>query len=60
MILYENEGWCLTEGEMGILRMMERSIVRAICGEQLKEKEKRARDLMLMLVLNETIDHVIC
>ena len=32
-------------------------MVRAMCGAQLKDR-KRAKDLMLMLGLNETADHV--
>ena len=31
-ILYGSETWCLKEGEMGILRMTERSMVRGMCG----------------------------
>ena len=38
--------------------MIERSMVRAMCGVQLKEG-KRSRDLMLMLGLNETIDQLV-
>ena len=40
VILYESEEWCLKESEMGILQRTERSMMRAMCGEQLKiEKE---------------------
>ena len=54
-ILYGNEAWCLKENNMGILRRTERSMLRAMCGVQLKDR-KRSMDLMLMLGLNETID----
>ena len=56
-ILYGSEAWCLKESEMGILRRTERSMVRAMCGVQLKDR-KRSKDLMLMLGLNETIDQL--
>ena len=54
--LHGNEAWCLEESEMGILRT-EISMVRAMCGVQLKER-KTCMDLMLMLGLNETIDEL--
>ena len=54
-ILHESKAWCLKE--MGILRRTERSIVRAMCGVQLKVK-KISMDLMLLLGLNETIDQL--
>ena len=38
-MLYGSEAWCLKESEMGILRMTERSMVRAMCGAQLKDKK---------------------
>ena len=41
---------------MGILRS-EISVVRAMCGVQLKDRN-RAKDLMLMLGLDETIDQL--
>ena len=44
----------MKESEMGILRK-ERSMVKAICGMQLKSI-KRSMDLMFMLGLRETID----
>ena len=56
-ILYGSEAWCLKESEMGILQRTERSMVRAMCGAQLKDR-KRSTDLMLMLGLNETIDQL--
>ena len=37
-ILYRSEAWCLKESEMGILRRTERSLVRAICGVQLRDR----------------------
>ena len=36
-ILYGSEAWCLKESEIGILRRTESSMVRAICGVQLKD-----------------------
>ena len=39
-ILYGREAWCLKKIEMGILQWTERSMVRAICGVQLKDKKK--------------------
>ena len=38
---------------MGILQQIERSVITAMCGIQLKE---RAKNLMLMLGLNETME----
>ena len=46
---------CLKEGEKGIIGRIERSMVRLICGVQLKD-EKRCTDLMFMLGLNENKD----
>ena len=51
-MLCGRETWCLTESEMRILRGTERSMVRAMCGVQLKDR-KKSTDFMLMLVLNE-------
>ena len=42
-----SEAWCLKESEMGILLRKERSIVRATCGVQIKDR-KRSTDLMSM------------
>ena len=42
-ILYGSEAWCLKESEIGILQSTERSMVRAICGVQLKDR-KRSTD----------------
>ena len=38
-LLYGSESWCLKESEMGILRRTDRSMVRAMCGAQLKYKK---------------------
>ena len=54
-ILYGSETWCMKDSEMGILRRTERSMVRAMCGMQLKDI-KRYTNLMYMLGLKETID----
>ena len=56
-ILYGSEAWCLKQSEMGILRRTERSMVRAMCEVQLKDR-KRSTDLMLMIGLNKTIDQL--
>ena len=53
----ENVSWCLKENEMGVLRRTERSIVRAMCGVQLKDR-KRSTELTYMLDLKETIDQL--
>ena len=45
------------EREMGILRRTERSMVREMCGEQLKNR-KISMDMMFMLGLKETIDQL--
>ena len=42
---------------MGILQRTKTSMVRAMCGVQLKGR-KLSMDLMFMLGLNETIDHL--
>ena len=39
-ILYGSEAWCLKESEMGILRRTERSMVKAMCGVQLKDRKR--------------------
>ena len=46
-MLYGSEAWCLKESVMVILLRTERSMVRAICGVQLKDR-KGSRDFMLM------------
>ena len=56
-ILYGSEALSLKESEMIISRSTERSMVRAICGVQLKDR-KRHTDLMFMLGLNETIEQM--
>ena len=48
IVLHGSEAWCLKESEMGILQWTETSMVRAMCGVQLKDK-KRYTDLMFML-----------
>ena len=53
-MLYRSEAWCLKECEMGILQRSERSMVRAMCGMQLKVR-KRSMDLVFMLGLKETM-----
>ena len=54
-ILYGSEAWCLNESEKGILQRTDRSMLRAMCGGQLKDR-KSSKDLMLMLGVNETTD----
>ena len=54
-ILYGSEAWCLKENEMEILRRTERSMMRAMCGVQLKNI-KRCTDLMFMLGFSETTE----
>ena len=53
-ILYEIEAWCLKESGMGILRLTERSLLRAMCEVQLKYR-KRSMDLMLILLLSRYV-----
>ena len=55
--LYGSEAWCLIESKMRIVQRTKRSIVRAMCGVQLKDR-KKSKDLMLLLGLNETIDRL--
>ena len=38
--LYGSEAWHLKESKMEILRRTGKSIVRAMCGEQLKDKKR--------------------
>ena len=38
-----SEAWCLKECEMGILQRTERSMVRAMCGVQLIDKDLQTR-----------------
>ena len=56
-ILYGSEAWFLKESEMGILRRTERSMVRAMCVVQFKDR-KGSTDLMFMLYLNKTMDQL--
>ena len=56
-ILHVSETWFLKECEMGILRTTEISMVRSMCGLQLKDR-KRLTDLMFMLGLSETMDQL--
>ena len=56
-LLHGSEAWCLKESEMVILRWTDRSMVRAMCGVQLKGRI-RCTDLIFMLCLHETIDHL--
>ena len=56
-MLCGGEAWYLKESEVGTLQRTERSMVRAMCGVQLKDR-RRFIDLMLMLGLNDTIDQL--
>ena len=47
VILYRSEAWCLRDSLLGIVGRTRRSMVRVMCGVQLKDR-KRAKDLMLM------------
>ena len=38
-VLCGSEAWCLEDHEMGSLRKTERSMVRAMCGIQLKDRK---------------------
>ena len=53
-ILYRSEVWYLNKNEMGILQKTEISMVRRMCGVQLKDG-KGAKDFV-MLCLSESID----
>ena len=52
-ILHRSEAWYLKESVTGISRRTEKSVVRRMCGVQLKDR-KRAKDLKPMSNLNET------
>ena len=54
-LLYAGEACCLKEYEMQILRRTKRSIVRAVCEVQLKNKK---RSMVFMFGLSETIDQL--
>ena len=56
-MLYGSETLCLKESDMEILQRTEISMVRAMCGVQLKDQEI-SMDLMFMSGLHETIDHL--
>ena len=56
-ILHGREAWCLKESEMGISLRKERSMVRAVCRVQLKDRNISTY-LMFKLALNETIDQL--
>ena len=56
-ILYGCEAWYLKGSAMGILRRTERSMVREMCGVQLKDT-KRCTDLMFILGLSDAIDQL--
>ena len=47
----------LKECEMGIFQRTERSMVRAMCGVQLKDG-KRSTDLIFMMGLNKSMDQL--
>ena len=40
--MYGSEAWCLNEGMIGVLRRTERSMVRAMCGVQHKDRKELA------------------
>ena len=48
----------VSESEMEILQRTDRSMVRAMCGVNLKDG-KRSTDVMFMLGLNETMDQLV-
>ena len=56
-ILYGSEARCQKESEIGILQRTERSMVRAMCRVELKDR-KRPTDLMFMMGSKETIDQL--
>ena len=55
-MLYGSEAWCLIESEIGVLQNAERSMVRAMCGVQLKDRNW-SKDLTSMFCFSETMDH---
>ena len=57
VILYGSESLCLKEGEIGILRSREGSMVIAMCCVQLCE-QKISTDLMFLLGLNVAMDQL--
>ena len=56
-ILHGSEAWRLKECEIENLWRTEISLVRAMCGVQLKDS-KRTIDLMYVVALSETIDQL--
>ena len=52
------ETWCLRETEMGILRRIEKAMVRSMCGVKLMDRNKM-EELMEMLGLKETLDRMV-
>ena len=56
-ILYGSDAWFSKESEMGFLRRTPASMVRAVCGVQLKDRN-RSMDFMSMLGLSETMDQL--
>ena len=55
--LIRSESWCSKISETRILQTTEKSIMRAICGAQLKDR-KRAKDLMVLLHLSKFMGHM--
>ena len=54
-MLCGSEAWWVKESEIGILHRTEKSMARAMCGVQLKDRQRSA-EIMFMLGLCETID----
>ena len=57
-ILHGSESWFLKESEMGIVRVIEISLVREVSRVQFKDR-KRTKHLMLVLDLNVTVDRMV-
>ena len=57
-ILYGSETQCLKQSEIGSFQRTERSMLRAMCGVQLKVR-KKSTDLMFMLGLNVAMDQMV-
>ena len=56
-VLYGSEAWCLQESEMRLLQRTERSMLRVMCGVQLKDR-KKSTNLIFLLGLSKTIDQL--
>ena len=56
-ILYGSEAWCLKENAKAILRKMERTMVRAMCGQKVVDRTT-TEEQMHMLGLKETVDRL--